>query len=74
MHPNKLHAMNIPPKGKSTGRKPKYNFDKIAVGESAFYEDRRARQAASTYSKHRNGEVKFITRNEDEGIRIYRTK
>lgn len=64
--------MNIPPKGKSTGRTPKYNFDRIEVGSSRYYSDRRARQASCNYMKRNGG--KFIARVTGKGITIYRTE
>lgn len=75
-----MENMNIPPKGKSTGRKPKYNFQSIAPGEHKYFEDRAARAAAATYATHRNkgkseeDRMKFSARITGKGITIYRTK
>ena len=73
-----MEQMNIPPKGKSTGRKPKYNFQSIEVGGSQYYEDRAARAAAATYATHRNKhrtekeKIKFVARVTGAGITVYR--
>lgn len=61
---------NIPVAGK-------YPFEKMEVGDSFYVEgDKKAkanlRMAAFTYRKNAN--VKFATKSDDKGIRIWRTE
>jgi len=68
-----MENMNIPPKGKSTGRKPKYNLQDIEVGASKEFEATdKLRQAVTTYAK-RTGK-QFTCRKQGEIITVYRTK
>jgi len=67
-----MEQMNIPPKGKSTGRKPIYNLQNIAIGSSAtFNESTNIRQAVTQYAK-RTGR-KFTCRKQGKTITVYRT-
>ena len=66
---------SLPAKGKSTGRKPKYNFDTLNVNEYIVVKQSKklsASQASRQYgTKHSKT---FATRTVDKEVRIYRTK
>mgnify|MGYP006888286988 CR=1 FL=1 len=66
-----MENINIPPKGKSTGRKPKYNLQNIEQGCNAtFIADSNIRQAVAQYAKRTN--KKFACRKQGESIVVYR--
>lgn len=54
------------------GRKSKYPWSEMEVGDSIFFQHDRARTAAIAWSKRHN--VEFTTRKEKKGYRIWRTK
>lgn len=67
-----METMNIPPKGKSTGRKPIYNLQNIEAGGAAEYTSPGIRQAVTQYAK-RTGK-KFTCRKRGNKITVYRTE
>lgn len=65
------------PKGKSTGRKPKYMLSDIELGETKLFHGKQIRQCVSNYirrQKEKGNEIYFICRKEKNGIRVQRTK
>jgi len=67
----------IPPKGKSTGRPPKYIFP-TELGESKLFNDEKVRQAATNYMRRYNAKngtkIMLVCRKEKKGIRVHRVK
>lgn len=67
---------NVPVASLATGRKPKYPFSKMEVGDSCFFEGAKPKgkecSAAHSYG-HVNG-LKFCVRSMDGGLRIWRTE
>lgn len=69
----------IPASSYSPGRKRKYPFPDMEVGDCIFagatYEDaERVRCAAKSYSQKTSGQVKFIVRKDGETWFIWRTE
>lgn len=64
--------MTIPPKGVSTGRKPKYMLSDLEIGGSRLFTDEKVRQAATNYG--RRSEKRFVCRKEAKGVRVYRVE
>lgn len=61
---------NVPIPKDSRGGKLKYPFDKMAIGDSFFSLSKSARGAATIYG--RRHEMKFSSREENNGVRIWR--
>jgi hypothetical protein len=72
-----MEEMNIPPKGKSTGRKPIYKLSDIEPGQNRLFKGENVRMAVSNYQrrmKEKGIDILFTCRKEEKGIRVYRTK
>ena len=54
-----------------THQSEKYPFAKMEVGDSFFSENKAAQSSAHVFARRRKG-MKFVTRAEGQGIRIWR--
>lgn len=66
------------PIAKLASKKPKYPFEQMEVNDSFFVKGDKKKKAAVCvaiyYYKKENPDVKFCTRTNDEGIRVWRTQ
>lgn len=62
------------PERSKTGRKGKYPFSEMEVGDSFFLDDKTQKSVASTVTSARKKfGFTFAARDEDTGVRIWRT-
>lgn len=62
----------IPLAARSRGREKIYPFSDMEIGDSFLTENKKVGRAAIQFTKRRNNGWKFATRNEGNGVRIWR--
>lgn len=68
-----MRNITIPPKGKSTGRKPKYNLADMKKGDKRYFTGEHVRQCVSQYASRTQKE--FACRKQpDNSIMVVRVK
>lgn len=58
------------------GRKPKYPFTKMEVGQSVFFPSTKpgGKEAMTAYTTGKRLGFKFVVRAEGDGVRVWRTE
>lgn len=64
----------MPPRKRGSGRKSRYPFEQLEVGQSFLVTDRKYASIGSTVARrNKQGEPKFAARTVNDGVRVWRT-